>query len=124
LATLLSELPLAPTSLLPSRKLVWEAIDESTARAILRDGDIEVSGIFHFDAVGRITKFETKDRYRIVKGKAEPCRWTVGYRDYVEFSNVMMPMWVRAAWEKDGRSFNYADMKFTYIKVDPSPILG
>jgi hypothetical protein len=124
LAAILSELPLTPTALLPSRRLTWEAIDDTQARATLHDRDLQVSGIFHFDELGRIRLFQTDDRYRYHKHKIMQTPWSVAYRDYVEFGNVRIPMWLRATWLIDKRPFNYSDLKVTNVALQPSPITG
>jgi len=124
LAQVLSELPLAPTAMLPSRRLTWEEMDENQARATLRDGDLSVSGVFHFDEMGRVRNFHTLDRYRYHKHKVEQTPWSLAYRDYVEFGNVRIPMWLRASWLVDRRPFNYSDLKVTNLNVQPSPIVG
>lgn len=43
--------------------LRWQAIDERTARASIRWGELEASGVFRFDAHGDVVGFEAK-RYR------------------------------------------------------------
>lgn len=43
-----------PTALLPSQGVRWEAVDEEFARAVLTDGSLSVSLLFHFGQDGTI----------------------------------------------------------------------
>jgi hypothetical protein len=116
LAQILAEMPLSPTAMLPGGRIQWEAIDANTARATIYDRELFASGIFHFDHKGRIHKFTTEDRFRLVNGKFERTSWAVAYRDYVEFGNVKIPMRVRASWLLDNTWFNYTDYHISNIK--------
>ena len=44
----LAEAAWYPTALLPGRNLRWEAVDGSSARAVLQDGEISLSLLFRF----------------------------------------------------------------------------
>jgi hypothetical protein len=57
-----------PTRLLPSQGVRWEAIDNSSARATLQDGDTTVSLDFRFDEAGLIASIRAEARARTVNG--------------------------------------------------------
>jgi hypothetical protein len=120
LAQILAEMPLAPTAMLPGSRIQWEVIDANSARATIYDRELFASGIFHFDHKGRIHKFTTEDRFRLVNGNFERTSWAVAYRDYVEFGNVKIPMRMRGAWLLDNAWFNYADYHISHIKLHSS----
>lgn len=44
----LAESPWLPTALLPGPRLAWRALDDTRARATVRDGPTEVSAVFEF----------------------------------------------------------------------------
>lgn len=61
----LSEACYFPTALLPSKYLVWQAMDSNTARATLVHGDCKAQGVFHFNELGQITRLKVAQRCRL-----------------------------------------------------------
>jgi type II secretory pathway pseudopilin PulG len=57
-----------PTALLPSQGVVWDAIDDTRARATIADGATRVSLEFQFGQDGLIESAITPSRFRTVKG--------------------------------------------------------
>ena len=60
----LSEACYYPTALLPSHRLMWNAIDEKHAKATLIHGNHKVSGVFEFNEQGQIVAMCSEDRCR------------------------------------------------------------
>jgi hypothetical protein len=118
LVTLLAELPFLPTSLIPSESLTWSPIDERSALATLRDGELEATGVFRFDERGRITRFESDDRYCRINGGWVRAPWYVKYREYVPFGRVQVPMWLQAGWLLQDGQFEYADFSVADVEFD------
>ncbi|MDA8216504.1 MAG: hypothetical protein M0Z94_02705 [Dehalococcoidales bacterium] len=95
----LSEAPWFPTALLPSDYLCWEAIDDRSALAIISDGGTTASGVFEFDAEGRIVKFSSEERYREVGGRYERAKWSTYGWDYHDLvPGVKIPVQADAEW--------------------------
>jgi hypothetical protein len=103
----LAEAPWCPPALLPSRGVEWTAIDDSTARATLRDGATTVSIEFRFNAEGEITSAFTPARYREVKGKYEPTPWEGRFAAYEERSGVRIPLEAEVEWQLADRRLPY-----------------
>jgi hypothetical protein len=87
-----------PTALLPSQGVRWSAIDGSTARATLADGQTTVSLDFRFDAAGEIAGCFTSARYRQVKGGYEQTPWAGRYAAYAERGGVRTPLEAEVEW--------------------------
>lgn len=114
MARYLSETPWFPTALLPGEHLRWEAIDDESARAVLRIGDREVSGVFHVNNAGEIDRFEAPrygtfgDAYRLES-------WGGFYRDYQSRGGIRIPTYVQPVWHLDSGDYTYAKLRVTEI---------
>lgn len=101
LARWLGEAVWFPTALLPRATngdgVQWEAMDDSTARATIRDGANEVSADFHFAPTGEITGM-TALRYRDVNGTSVLTPFDGRYHDYERRNGIMIPMFAEVAW--------------------------
>jgi uncharacterized protein DUF6920 len=103
----LAEAVWCPPALLPSRGVEWTAIDDSTARATLKDGATTVSIEFRFNAEGEITSAFTPARYREVKGRYEPTPWEGRFAKYEERSGLKIPLEAEVEWQLPGRRLPY-----------------
>lgn len=90
-----------PTALLPGPEpgdgVRWEAVDDSTARATLVDGETSVQADFHFAPTGEMTRM-TAMRYRDVNGVGTPTPFEGRMTDFARREGVMIPMSSEAAW--------------------------
>src|SRR5690606_9820859 len=84
----------------------WESVDDSTAIATVRDGDIHAMAEFHFAPTGEITRM-TAMRYRDVNGTAVLTPFEGRYGEYEQRSGVMVPMEADVAWQLPEGEFPY-----------------
>jgi hypothetical protein len=94
----LAEAVWLPTALLPSQGVVWEPIDDTTARATLTDAGASVSLEFQFAPTGEIVRTFTPERYRDVNGTGVPTPWAGKYRRYAQVAGTRVPMEGEVAW--------------------------
>lgn len=87
-----------PTALLPSQGVVWEAIDDTRANAILSDGTTQVTLVFHFDDQGLINTVYSNGRYRIVDGEQVATPWQGRFWDYEMRDGMLIPLSGEVAW--------------------------
>lgn len=87
-----------PTSLLPGQGLVWEAIDNHSARAILNDSTISACLVFDFDDRGLITSVYSSTRYREVNGEQVKTPWRGFFWDYEKRDGMMIPLKGEVGW--------------------------
>lgn len=86
------EAVMMPTALLPSQYLHWEPIDETSARAIITDGDLRGSVRFFFNDIGEIVRCESDDRYDMIDGRFQKVG-SIAYRShYQEYNGIKIPM--------------------------------
>ena len=87
-----------PTALLPSQDVVWEAIDDTQARATLTDGPTTVKLAFQFDAQGLIRTVRSEGRYRNVDGVPLATPWQGRFWDYQWRDGMLIPLEGEVAW--------------------------
>lgn len=97
LARWIGEAVWLPMALAPGGPVRWEAIDDSTARAVVDDERIAASAVFHFGAGGEIRRMEAM-RYRDVDGTPVLTAFEGVYRDYVRMGDVVVPRFAEVAW--------------------------
>lgn len=102
----LAEAVWLPTALLPVNGVVWQAIDDSTARATLSDGETRVSLDFHFAADGRVTG-TTGERHRDDAGRSTLLPWVGRHDDYERVDGMMIPRRGEVGWIMPDGPFPY-----------------
>lgn len=93
-----------PTALLPGAGVEWEAIDDSTARASLTDGDSTATLTFHFDGDNLVERV-TGSRYR--ENDNEEAPWVGYFDDYAERNGRLIPLSGEVAWDLPQRETSY-----------------
>jgi len=113
---LLAEALLEPSIAL-QEYMTWEPVDNLTARATFRDGDISVSGIFHFNEAGQFIRFESSDRpYEMSNGEYELKKFSIDLGDYHESDGLKIPGQVYATWHLEDGDFTYWDGRITGLR--------
>jgi hypothetical protein len=87
-----------PTALLPSQGVQWNAVDDSSAKATLKDGDISLTLLFRFDEAGLIDSVRADARGRTVGGRAIPTPWEGRWKDYELRDGMRVPLEGEVAW--------------------------
>ena len=94
----LAEAAWYPTALLPSQGVKWEAVDDASARAIMRDGKITLTMLFRFNENGTIESVRTEARGRIVAGAVIPTPWEGRWSNYELREGMLIPLEGEVAW--------------------------
>jgi hypothetical protein len=118
----LSEMTWFPSAFLRER-VTWEAIDDSTVRVSITDGDLRATGTLEIDAEGRLVTFRA-ERHAMV-GKAFELRpWSAPTYGYGEFEGLRLPTSGAAVWTlPDGTELPYIEVELTAVEYDP-PLPG
>lgn len=87
-----------PTALLPSQGVRWEAVDDTSAKATIRDGDVTVTLLFCFNADGLIGSVRAEARGRAVNGTVVPTPWEGRMWGYEWRGGMYVPMQAEVAW--------------------------
>jgi hypothetical protein len=111
---LLAEMAWYPTALFDTRSVTWSAIDADHARATLRIGDHEVSGVFEFGPDG-LPLGMTGERF-MDKGGLRP--WGGLYRDWRTVSGMRVPFEAEVTWQLEAGPFTYAHWLVDSLEYD------
>lgn len=111
---LLAEMVWYPTALFDGCHVSWSPIDDNHARATLRVGSVEVSGVFEFGAEGLPSQFSA-DR---VHEKGELLPWGGTYRDYRRTSGMLVPFEAEVFWQLASGRFTYAHWFVNSMEYD------
>lgn len=99
----LAEIAWFPSAAL-SPAISWKELDEDSALATMRVGDIEVNGTFFFDQEGRLVKF-TAPRYMERNGTYSLENWRVLLRNHQKIEGVVLPTEVEVIWDLEQGEF-------------------
>lgn len=87
-----------PTALLPSQGVEWQAVDDRSAQATMRDGELAVTLLFRFREDGLIDTVYADSRERVAGETTELRPWEGRFFDYQEFDGMMIPMQGEVSW--------------------------
>lgn len=106
LARWLGEAAWFPTAFLPGEGIAWHAVDDTTARATVTDGAVQVTADFHFAASGELRGMSAL-RYRDVNGRGVLMPFEGRYRGFEKREGVMIPSSAEVAWLLPEGRFSY-----------------
>lgn len=87
-----------PTALLPSQGVSWEAVDNTSARATMKDGDVTVTLLFRFNDEGLIGSMRAEARGRTLNGAVVATPWEGRMWGYEWRDGMYVPMQCEVAW--------------------------
>lgn len=96
-----------PTALLPSQGVRWQAIDDTSARATLTDGNTTVSLDFHFNADGLIHAMHADSRSRGAGAKITTAPWDIRVWNYQNYQGMRVPTEGEVAWALPDGAYPY-----------------
>lgn len=114
----LAEAAWYPTRLLPSQQVQWDAIDDSSARATLKDGQTSVSLEFRFDEEGLIGSVRAAARYRTVNGALVATPWQGRFWAYEHREGIRIPLEGEVAWQLPEGPWPYWRGRITSIAYE------
>jgi hypothetical protein len=117
----IASLPLLPGALLPADDRSWSEAGPDAAKFTLRDGDVEVSGVFHVDELGNVIRFESDDWPYLAGKLIKPARAIVRYSEHRVFGSngdLQLPTRLDFEWELDGQQFHEAELHVNELHID------
>ncbi len=118
----LSEMPWFPSAFLRDR-ISWEAIDDTSVRVSIADGDLRATGILEIDPDGRLVEFRS-ERHAMVGRGFELRPWSAPTYAYGEFEGLRLPVRGAAVWTlPDGTKLPYIEIELLDVTSDP-PLPG
>ena len=112
----------SPTMLLPGRHLRWEAVDDSQARANVRDGELNASMVCSFSPEGALTRCQSDDRMLRFTGEVPSrwvsARWVMERGDYRQFGTLRLPTVMSVRWLLPEGEFEQVRAKTVAVDFD------
>lgn len=87
-----------PTALLPSQGVRWESVDDTSAKATIKDGEVTLTLLFRFNDAGLIGSVRSETRGRVVNGAVVPTPWEGRLWGYEIRDGMQVPMEGEVAW--------------------------
>ncbi len=87
-----------PTALLPSQGVLWDAVDDHSARATLKDGELSLTLLFRFNKDDLIDTVRAEARGRMVAGTAASVPWQCRFWNYAIRDGMRVPLDGEVAW--------------------------
>jgi len=114
----LAEAAWYPTALLPSQGVQWEAVDDTSAKATLKDGEMTLTMLFRFNETGLIESVLAEARGRIVAGKVIPTPWEGRWKNYERRYGMLIPLEGEVAWLLPNRRQPYWRGRITRLSYE------
>jgi hypothetical protein len=109
-----AEMPWYPTALLPSQGVRWEAIDDTSARGTLTDGETTVSLMFGFNPDGTISTIWAAARDRGLV----PTPWEGRFWHYAVRDGMQIPLEGEVAWHPAAGAWPYWQGQVTELSYE------
>ena len=87
-----------PTALLPSQGVQWTAVDDSSAKGTLKDGETVLTLLFRFDKDDLIASVRAENRGRTAGDSQIPTPWECRYSHYELRDGIRIPKSGEVAW--------------------------
>lgn len=97
--------------------IIWESLDEHSAKATLTWNNQTVSGVFRFTAQGEISSFE-EDRYFGGEKDAQIYPWKIETLSHKEFEGVRIPEKSRVTWKLPEGDFEWLHLKISQLEYN------
>ncbi|HUT38765.1 MAG TPA: DUF6544 family protein [Methanoregula sp.] len=112
----LASAPLFPTALLPGVSLEWKTVNDSTARAFIKDNNLCAEALVHFDGTGQIQSIEACHRNHPETGRPVPGHFIKKFFDYTDVQGYKIPLQISS--ELILRDGEYACTDFTITSIE------
>ena len=87
-----------PTALLPSDKLRWSPVNDTTATATLTDGETTVALEFRFTESGEVARIYSPGRWGSFDGRFRQVAWEGHFSNYERRDGILVPSQGEVGW--------------------------
>jgi hypothetical protein len=110
-----------PTTLLPSRGVRWEAVDDRSANATIVDGPLMLTLLFRFNDAGLIDSFRAEARGAGVGKEMVMLPWEGSWSNYQTRDGMTVPFTGEVAWMRPQGRKPYFHGSVTSLTYEFSP---
>jgi hypothetical protein len=100
-----------------SDSISWEAIDERSARATMRQVGVTATAVFGFDEHGRFASL-TADRFMSAEGGSRLETWVIPATEWRVIRGIEMPVRGNAVWKLAAGDFDYYRWEILDVEVN------
>ncbi|WP_321505028.1 DUF6920 family protein [uncultured Methanoregula sp.] len=115
-------MPLFPMITGTSHFINWENVDDSTAKAIIRDNDLSVEAVARFRGRGGITSIDANQNIHPETGRPVPGHFSCRYAGYADRGGVRIPLQVSSDMILPDGECACAEYAITEIEFD-TPVM-
>jgi len=110
---------MAPATLIGGA-IVWEPLDDRTARARFTNAGHTIQAELSFNEAGELTNFWSDDRYQTSPdGKSvKKVRWSTPLSDYRSFGSVRLASRGEARWHESGSDYAYIELTIDDVQYN------
>lgn len=106
-------------SLAISPYIIWEEIDDLTAKAKMKYKNTEGEGTFYFNEKGDFIKFIAL-RFQGNEKDSTRKEWILTVEEYKNFEGIKIPSKMKATWKLDDKEWNWLKLEIVDIKYNIS----
>ena len=108
---------MAPATLIDPT-IVWEPVDDRSARASFTNAGHTIRAELSFNAAGELTNFRSDDRYQAYGKSVRKVRWSTPLRGYRSFGAVRLASGGEARWHEPGGDYAYIEVTFDDVQYN------
>ncbi len=117
--TFFNDLCLLAPSLLISKDIEWDVVDNLNVKAKYTNGNITIEAQLYFDRDGRLINFISNDRYETKDGKVfYNYPWQTPVSEYKNINGFNLPSKVKTIFDHPDGEFCYGEFELTKIEYN------
>jgi hypothetical protein len=110
---------MAPASLIDKR-ITWESIDSTKAKAVFTNGTISITAILHFNKENQLIDFVSTDRYDV--GSKQWIPFSTPVKAYQQLRGVNIIKYGEGVWQYPEGSFVYGKFNLKEVAYNLSAL--
>lgn len=120
MVTLFNDMCLMAPATLIDKRIKWEAIDSTKAKAVFSNGNIGITAMLHFDKEGRLIDFTSNDRYEVNIKKWLP--FSTPVKEYQTLNGTNIIAYGEGVWQYDDGFFTYGKFRLKEAEYNLSSL--
>ncbi|WP_339918328.1 DUF6544 family protein [Yeosuana marina] len=120
--TLLNDMcVIAPATLIDS-SITWEVINDTSVKALFKNGSISISAMLYFNKKGQLVNFISDDRYDTDGKKYVSYPWATPVEDYKMINGYLLPSKAKLIYQRPDGDFTYGELEYKSVKYNLNSI--
>jgi hypothetical protein len=116
--TLLNDMCIIAPPTLIDRRISWVEMDDTTVKAIFKNGTIEISAVLYFNNGGELLNFVSNDRYDTDGIRYDNYPWATPVEDYKLMNGYLLPSKAKLIYHQPDGEFVYGELEFKSVRYN------